>query len=114
MTLSKLQRRHTYHVGKLIIYIYDILLITCAIGEAERTKLQAEAYAQQRKGSKNSQHLKRLAIDLFFFDKDGKYRTNTAFYREAGEYWESLDPLCRWGGRYGDGNHFETMEKEWR
>lgn len=23
----------------------------------------------------------------------------------AGEKWESMDPLCRWGGRWGDANH---------
>lgn len=114
MSLSELQRKHAYNVGKLLMYIYEKLEISCAIGEAERTKLQAELYAAKGKGIRNSQHLMRLAIDLLFFDKENNYRTDTDFYKQAGDYWESLDPLCRWGGRYGDGNHFETMNNAWR
>jgi len=26
----------------------------------------------------------------------------------AGEKWESLHPLCAWGGRFGDGNHISV------
>lgn len=29
----------------------------------------------------------------------------------AGEHWESLHPLCRWGGRFGDANHI-SLEHE--
>ena len=27
-------------------------------------------------------------------------------YQHLGIFWERLDPLCRWGGRHGDGCHF--------
>lgn len=53
----------------------------------------------------NSNHYIRLAIDLNLF-KDGKYQTDTEAHRPLGEYWESLHPLCRWGGRFRDGNHY--------
>ena len=56
---------------------------------------------------RGSLHYKRLAIDVNLFVK-GKYirsSTNPA-YIELGEYWERLHALCRWGGRFSDGNHF--------
>lgn len=38
------------------------------------------------------------------------YVTDSAHpaYRDLGAFFESLDPLCRWGGRFAkpDGNHF--------
>jgi len=57
---------------------------------------------------KNSAHYDRLAIDLNLF-KDGVYLTATEDHRTLGEYWESLDPDCRWGGRFRDGNHYEML-----
>lgn len=57
---------------------------------------------------KNSLHGKRLAIDLNLF-KDGQYLTRTEDHTPLGEYWESLHHLCRWGGRFKDGNHY-SME----
>lgn len=57
-------------------------------------------------GNKNSRHKLRLALDLNLF-KDGVYLATTEDHRCLGEYWESLAPQCRWGGRFRDGNHYE-------
>ena len=54
----------------------------------------------------NSRHYIRLAADLNLF-KDGRYLTATNDHSTLGDYWESLHPLCRWGGRFKDGNHYE-------
>jgi len=43
--------------------------------------------------------------------KDGVFLQGTEDHRPLGEYWESLDPLCRWGGRFNDGNHY-SIEHE--
>lgn len=59
---------------------------------------------EKNKGIRNTLHEKRLALDLNAF-KDGVYLTKTEDWKELGEYWEKLHPLCRWGGRWGDGNH---------
>jgi hypothetical protein len=40
------------------------------------------------------------------------YQTRTDDYKELGEYWESLDQDCKWGGRWGDGNHFSYAPME--
>lgn len=39
------------------------------------------------------------------------YQRSTKAYKAIGEKWESMHPLARWGGRWGDGNHFSF---EWR
>jgi hypothetical protein len=56
-------------------------------------------------------HYIRLAIDLNLF-KDGQWLTTTEAHKEFGEYWESLDPLCTWGGHFPspDGNHYSFGE----
>jgi hypothetical protein len=59
------------------------------------------------RGIRNSGHMRKLAIDLSLF-KDGKYLIDTVAYTTLGEWWEKLDPLARWGGRFSDGNHFSV------
>ena len=56
-------------------------------------------------GYKNSAHKLKLAIDLNLF-LDDKWQTKTEQHRELGEWWESQHELCRWGGRFNDGNHY--------
>lgn len=56
-------------------------------------------------GIKNSVHRQRLAQDLNLF-KDGKYLDDAADYLPFGSYWKTLHPLARWGGDFGDADHF--------
>ena len=56
-------------------------------------------------GKPYSLHKSKLAIDLNLF-KNGKYLTKTSDHEPLGLYWESLNPLCKWGGRFQDGNHY--------
>ena len=55
-------------------------------------------------------HYQRLAIDLNLF-KDGRWLTSTESHEFLGEYWESLDPDCTWGGDWEDGNHYSFGER---
>lgn len=57
------------------------------------------------KHKKNSLHFEGLAVDIDLF-KDDVYLTETNDHKAFGEYWESLHPLCCWGGRFSDGNHY--------
>ena len=81
-------------------------------GEAYRTPEQAQLNAVTGKGIANSLHCNRLALDLNLFIND-RYQTSTEAWKPLGEFWESLHPLCRWGGRFGDGNHL-SMEFQGR
>jgi hypothetical protein len=62
---------------------------------------------QKGYGAMWSGHKLRIAIDLNIF-RDGNYLTATEDHKPLGEFWESLHPECRWGGRYQDGNHYEV------
>ena len=108
MSLSNNQKLFARDIAKLILYVID-QGYTCTLGEAYRTPEQAAIYAQEGKGIKDSLHCKRLAIDINLFKGDD-YLTASKDYAFLGEYWESLDPQNRWGGRFKDGNHFERQE----
>jgi hypothetical protein len=69
------------------------------------------------KHMKNSLHYDGLAIDIDLCDRNGKYLSTTDDHRDFGEYWESLDPLCFWGGNglkddglKHDGNHYSITQ----
>ena len=57
----------------------------------------------------NSNHYKKLAADLNLF-KDGVYIVTTDGHAEFGEMWETRHDLCRWGGRFNDGNHYSLID----
>jgi len=83
------------------------------LGEAYRTVEQQKLYVQSgRSMTMNSQHLKRLAVDLNFFYK-GKLIWDKEMLRPFGEHWESMAPgKNRWGGNFSrlvDLPHFERI-----
>jgi hypothetical protein len=65
-------------------------------------------------GILHSLHRDGLAIDLYIRKPPGPILWATERYRVLGEFWESLHPLCYWGGRTDkpgdrlrhDGGHF--------
>lgn len=69
-------------------------------GEAYRSPAEAK-----RQGFSSSLHTKRLAIDLNLF-KEGIFLQQTEDHQPLGEWWEQQHTLCRWGGRFNDGNHY--------
>lgn len=61
-------------------------------------------------GHPKSAHKNKLAIDLNLM-KDGLWLTLTEDHRELGTWWKKQNELCRWGGDFGDGNHY-SLEHE--
>ena len=108
MTLRERRTTFTANLAKLIQWCNNNGF-ECALDEVKRTQLQADAYAREGKGIRNSQHLNACAADLVLY-KAGVYLMFTRDYSPAGDYWESIHPHNRWGGRYDDGNHFEMLE----
>lgn len=107
MTLRETQSLFARLVASLIVFAYA-QGYELTFGEAWRSPEEAKRLAMLGKGTLDSLHRDRLALDLNLF-KDGKWLKTTAAHRPLGEFWESLHPLCRWGGRFkarSDGNHY--------
>jgi|GEM_PF-237871 len=118
MSLNREQTVFLQHVAELIRKAPDYGLLVTA-GELYRTPEQQALHIRNgRSKTMNSQHLKRLAIDLNFFQEapDGSLQLiydGDAVHR-LGAFWESLDPAAnRWGGNWSsfkDTPHFERRE----
>jgi hypothetical protein len=104
MTLRQKQSVFVRLVARLIIYA-EMAGYELTFAEAYRSPEEAARLAKLGKGIKTSLHTSRLAIDLNLF-KDGKYLSSTEAHRTLGEWWEQQHDLCRWGGRFNDGNHY--------
>lgn len=105
MTLGKKQRLFTRLISELVIWAYDNGY-ELTQGDAYRDpRLFGKVGEKKGYGHRNSNHKVRLAKDLNLFI-DGKYMTETEDHRPLGEKWESMHELCRWGGRFNDGNHY--------
>lgn len=111
MTLGEKQRRFVELVGRLIEWAYANGY-ELTFGDAYRSPQQASANAVAGTGISNSLHTKRLAVDFNLF-VDGVYLTTSEAHRPLGEYWKTLDPLCRWGGDFHrpDGNHYSITHE---
>lgn len=107
MTLSEKQQRFASMIGKLLLWVDAQHGMGVTFGETFRPAELASLYAEQGRGIKNSNHTRRLAVDLNLF-LAGKYQTSSESYRPLGEYWESIGGA--WGGRFSkpDGNHFSV------
>lgn len=107
MTLNEKQHIFAMNLAKLLHHV-EAIGLTCSVGEVLRTKEQAEIYVKEKKGILDSQHCKKLAVDLFLFS-NGKFLQDKMDYSLLGEYWKSLHIDNRWGGDWPkvDSVHFE-------
>ena len=97
MSLRKKQAKFARLVAQLITWIF-----------AQGWEVTfGEGFDDDGKGHmRGSLHYLRLAQDLNLF-VDGEYIADGDHpaWEAIGEKWESLDPECRWGGRFRDANH---------
>lgn len=109
MSLSTEQAAFALDVCKLIPFATD-LGFTVTFGEVFRTAEQQAIYVKDgRSKTMNSNHLRRLAVDLNFI-KDGKLIYEAEALEPIGVFWEKLHPKNRWGGHFTsfkDRPHFE-------
>lgn len=106
MTETIRQKQSRFALGvALLIQKADEMGFSVTLGEAWRTPEQARFNASKGIGTVTSLHIERLAIDINLF-KDGAFLQGTEDHRTLGEWWESLGPDYKWGGRFKDGNHY--------
>lgn len=101
LSLRQARVEFTRLVGLLIGEAFR-LGYEAALDEATERLTQKDPTSDHRTGSL---HHVGLALDLLLY-RNGTYLTETEDYRRLGEWWERQHPLARWGGRFGDGNHF--------
>lgn len=104
MTLREKQSLFVVLVARLIEHATS-LGYELTFGETYRSPEEAARLARLGKGIVNSLHTIKLAVDLNLFI-DGIYQQSNEAHRELGEWWERQHVLCRWGGRFKDGNHY--------
>lgn len=115
--LLEAQFEFNINFSKLLDFIRN-KNIKFKIGEALRTKEQAEIYAARKQGIVNSQHCDNLAVDISLFRRNKENTAwevvnDTDFYRNIGNYWKSLNSSNRWGGDWvnpSDPYHFEMKD----
>ena len=123
MKLGERQEIHTDSIGKLICHINSVPGYRARIKGSFCPDLNEVISALEEfsfdsallnelklhKHCKRSFHYSGRATDIDIF-YNGTWLTDTADYKFAGDYWESLHPLNTWGGRWSDGRHFSTGE----
>lgn len=55
-----------------------------------------------------SLHYEGLAVDIVL-TRNGAVLDKTEDHATFGVFWESLNPLCAWGGRFSDGGHYSII-----
>lgn len=106
--LGDVQREFARLVPRLIDKAHE-MGFAVTLGDAHRSPQEAK-----RLGFEQSNHTRCLAIDLNLFALEGGewvYLTDTDDHRPLGEWWEQQHPRARWGGAFGDGNHYSF---EWK
>lgn len=105
--LGDKQKKFMFLLPKLITYIYE-MGYECTLGDGYRDpRVFGMVGVYKGYGHKNSNHKRRVAIDLNLF-KGGEYLDKSEDHRIFGEFWKRLDDDCRWGGDFPtpDGNHY--------
>jgi hypothetical protein len=104
-TLRQQQSRFALAVSGLIAQAYA-MGYEVTLGDAYRDpRVFGPMGTAKGYGRADSQHKQRLAIDLNLF-RDGRFLSSTESHRPLGEWWERQFLDARWGGRWGDGNHY--------
>lgn len=109
MTLREKRCLFTALLAKLIEHI-NANGHECALNEVVRDPRIAALNAAKGSGIARSNHIVGLAADVNLYAA-GVYLGSTEAHKPFGEWWETQHALCRWGGRFRDGNHY-SLEHE--
>ena len=105
MKLGQKQELFSSFLPILIIKAHD-LGFDVRVGDLFRDPRVHGAYGEKvGYSSAYSMHKLKLAVDLNLFINN-VLKVKTSDFQVLGEWWEQQHELCRWGGRFKDGNHF--------
>ena len=110
MTLREKRVLFTSLIARLVEHVATTNRYECALNEVLRDPRVAALNAKSGKGIKKSNHIVGLAADVMLYDmmkpKGKEYCETTLEHQWLGAWWVRQHPLCRWGGDWGDGNHY--------
>lgn len=118
MSLGKEQEIFTRHAVMLVNQAWE-LGYQVRLGEVQRPIEMQEIYVRMgRSKTMDSQHIKKLAIDLILLRND--VICTAEEIKPLGDWWEALDVVNRWGGswrglvqsgksKFVDAPHFERQ-----
>lgn len=101
MSLRKDRCDFTRCLAYLVLYAYEIGY-ECNFDEGMDRKTVKDPTSDHKA---HSNHDVGLAQDINLF-KNGVWLTKTEDHALLGAKWKTLHPLARWGGDFGDGNHY--------
>ena len=105
MSLLTTQIEFAQLVPRLLDYAFA-LGFDVTLGDAYRDpRVHGAIGVKMGYGHAKSNHKQRLAIDLNLF-MSGVLIEDSSAHQLLGDWWEDQHPLARWGGRFGDGNHY--------
>lgn len=116
MTIRQKQSLFTKLIGEFLVWVHSHPGWETTFGEGfvyatrtVETNTSERVIAKDKIHMTNSLHYMGLAMDINLF-VDGKWITDGGHpvWTQVGTKWESMNPDCRWGGRFGsvDSNHF--------
>lgn len=102
MTLGDMRRLFTKLICEHVLWIIENSPYEVAFDEGRDAITKKDPTSDHMKGSC---HEVGLAQDLLFY-LNKEYITTTETHLFSGIKWKTRHPLCRWGGDWGDGNHY--------
>jgi len=116
MSLIREQAAFMSDLRKLLTHAEDNHFFVTG-GELERKpEMQALYIKSGCAATMDSMHLRRCAINLYFFVDDGddlRLVQDRNELQKLGEFWESLDPRNRWGGSNNNLIDTPRFERNW-
>lgn len=113
MTINQQQHLFASDLAKLVVFAIEYANTngySVQIGEVKRTEEQQDIYLKQGLSKrKDGLHLYSLAVDINLIG-NGRFLTDTIFYKPLGDFWKSLHVKNNWGGDWvapHDPFHFE-------
>jgi len=106
-------------IGEWLRFVSTLIGVRVALSEGHVAITDARDGDHDGPHLKRGGHYKKIAkdVDLFVDCTDvnpgGVYVSagSHPMWKLLGETWESMHPLCRWGGRFNDANHL-SLEDE--
>ena len=110
MRLGEKQELFSILIAKHVVWLYSKGYKVREGDSFRDSRVHGKVGEKKGYGKSYSMHKSKCAKDLNLF-RNGRFLTKTSDHKESGEKWELRHPLCCWGGRFDDGNHYSLTHE---